>query len=220
MAESVPGAGHIVVTVSSEHELEADHVDAIVDVRATAFFTGGAALTNAKEVLALVRRLEELGVSKDAFSLEAVHAEMNEGLLTRSSSAVYTLRIRLDALERVADVLGAFTGLKQATLRELRWGYARETEAREAWLEELARAALRQARRVADGLGARLGGTSRFAEKVTVVQAPVAHGAYDAGAIKSRSYGGGRPDLGFTVAHRKRMLVEATVEFHTLPAAS
>lgn len=222
MAEQGAESGIVVVEVSAEHELEADRVDALVDVKASAFFTGTAALTNAKEVAALVRRLEELGVPRTAISLDAVQAELSEGLLSRSSSATYSLRIHLRDLERLGDVLGAFTGLKQATLRELRWGYGREAEAKEEWMQQLAQVAVRKVRRVAEGLGVRLAGLHRFTEKVTEFQGAGFRGSYEpvppAGSSMARaSYGGG---MGFTVAHRKKVRVEASAEFRTTPASA
>jgi uncharacterized protein YggE len=220
-------AGIIVVELSAEHELEADHVDAVVDVSASAFFTGQAAFTNAREVAALVQRMEELGVPSSAFSLQAVQAETTEGLLTRSSSAVYTVRIRLEDMARVGEVLAAFTGLKQATLRELRWGYAKEPEARQEWLEALARESVKKARRVAAGLGVRLMGLHRFAERSVEFPGFGGRGGYGGGdeaALPMAAHGGSYvkgkvrvASLGFTVSHRKKVRVFATAEFQTQP---
>lgn len=216
-------SGIIIVELASEHELEADHVDAVVDVKATAFFTGNAAFANAKEVASLVRRMEELGVPATAFTLQAVQAETTEGLLTRSSSALYTLRIRLVDMSRVGDVLLALSGLKQATLRELKWGYVRESEARQDWLEALARESVKKARRVAAGLGVTLGGLHRFSERTWDSPAfgPRVGGyAGDDETMPQSMPGsyGGRASLGFTVSHRKKVHVTATAQFRTHPA--
>ncbi|WP_223643172.1 SIMPL domain-containing protein [Corallococcus sp. EGB] len=219
-------SGIIVVELFSEHELEADHVDAVVDVKASSFFTGNAAFTNAREVAALVRCMEDLGVQAAAFTLQSVQAETTEGLLTRSSSALYTVRIRLVDMARVGDVLAALSGQKQATLRELRWGYTHEPEARQDWLEALARESVKKARRVAAGLGVTLAGLHRFSERIWESQAFGARGG---------GYGGGGEDvvpmappgsysvkrtasLGFPVSHRKKVHVMATAEFRTRPA--
>ncbi|QAT83107.1 hypothetical protein EJ065_1507 [Corallococcus coralloides] len=211
--------GIIAVEVSAEHDLEADHADAVVEVKASAFFTGAAAFTNAKELAALVRGLEELGVPRTAFSLQGVQAETNEGLLTRSSSATYTVLIRLEQLERVGDVLAACTTLKQATLRELRWGYSREPVAQQEWMEALAAESVKKARRVAAGLGVKLGALHRFAERPESPNYSLRRGDFlgsDDMAPRG-SYGKGRVPLAITVTHRKRVQVMATAEFHTLP---
>ncbi|RKH38124.1 SIMPL domain-containing protein [Corallococcus sicarius] len=218
-------SGIIVVELAADHELEADHVDAVVEVKASAFFAGTAAFTNAKEVAVLVRGLEDLGVPRTAFSLQAVQAETTEGLLTRSSSATYTVRIRLEQLERVGDVLAACTAVKHATLRELRWGYARELAARQEWMEALAAESVKKARRVATGLGVKLAGLHRFSERTS--ESPPfnpGRGGYGGGhedvtlLSSAVSYGKGRASLGFTVAHRKKVHVMATAEFRTAPA--
>ncbi|MFP2898499.1 SIMPL domain-containing protein [Corallococcus sp. 4LFB] len=219
-------SGLIVVELSARHELEADHVDAVVDVKASSFFTGSAAFTNAREVAALVRLMEDLGVPATAFTLQSVQAETTEGLLTRSSSALYTVRIRLVDMARVGDVLAALSGLKQATLREMRWGYTHEAEARQDWLEALARESVKKARRVAAGLGVTLAGLHRFSERTWESRAFANPGG---------AYGGGNEDvmpmapsgsysvkrtaaLGFAVSHRKKVQVMATAEFRTHPA--
>ncbi|WP_404364830.1 SIMPL domain-containing protein [Corallococcus coralloides] len=219
-------SGLIVVELSSEHELEADHVDAVVEVKASSFFTGNAAFANAREVASLVRAMEDLGVPATAFTLQSVQAETQEGLLSRSSSAVYSVRIRLVDMARVGDVLAALSGLKQATLRELRWGYTHEPEARQDWLEALARESVKKARRVAAGLGVTLAGLHRFCERTWESQAFGARGG---------GYGGGSEDVmpmapaggysvkrtaapGFPVSHRKKVHVMATAEFQTHPA--
>jgi uncharacterized protein YggE len=224
-------SGIIAVELSSEHELEADHVDAVVDVKASAFFTGNAAFVNAREVAALVQRMAELGVPSTAFTLQAVQAETSEGLLTRSSSALYTVRIRLVDMSRVGDVLAALSGLKQATLLELRWGFTNESEARQEWMEALAREAVKKARRVAGGLGVALDGLHRFTERTWESRGGNGfghgHGGYDpdsaGGGLKNKlsgSYGAQRnhSSLGFTVSHRKKVYVMATAEFRSRPA--
>jgi uncharacterized protein YggE len=219
-------SGIIVVELSAEHELEADHVDAVVDVKASAFFTGNAAFANAREVAALVQRMAELGVPATAFSLQAVQAETSEGLLSRSSSALYTVRIRLVDMARVGDVLAALSGLKQATLLELRWGFAREPEARQEWMEALARESVKKARRVAAGLGVALDGLHRFSERTWESRGNgFGHGGYErdsGGGLKNKlsgSYGAQRNlALGFTVSHSKTVHVMATAEFRSRPA--
>ncbi|NOK18771.1 SIMPL domain-containing protein [Corallococcus carmarthensis] len=220
-------SGLIVVELSAEHELEADHVDAVVDVKASSFFTGNAAFTNAREVASLVSRMGELGVQDSAFTLQSVQAETTEGLLTRSSSALYTVRIRLVDMGRVGDVLAALSGLKQATLREMRWGYTHEPEARQDWLEALARESVKKARRVAAGLGVTLAGLHRFSERTWESRAFGArHGGYGGGGDEdvmpmapSGSYSVKRTAaLGFPVSHRKKVLVMATAEFQSHPA--
>ncbi|RKH46508.1 SIMPL domain-containing protein [Corallococcus sp. AB049A] len=221
-------SGIIVVELSAEHELEADHVDAVVEVKASSFFTGNAAFANAREVATLVRAMEDLGVQASAFTLQSVQAETTEGLLTRSSSALYLVRIRLVDMARVGDVLAALSGLKQATLRELRWGYTHEAEARQDWLEALARESVKKARRVAAGLGVTVAGLHRFSERTWESQAFGARGGGYGGGTEdvmpmapSGSYGLKQPrtaTLGFPVSHRKKVHVMATAEFQTHPA--
>jgi hypothetical protein len=72
----------------------------------------------------LVERLAaDAGVGDAAIELEAVRAEVKSGLLGKTSSAVYQLRIRREDLERLPNVLGVVTSAKQATIDQLSWLY-------------------------------------------------------------------------------------------------
>ena len=46
--------------------------------------------------------------------VEVIHADVSTGILGKSSSATYRLRIRFENLDLLPDALGAITGAKNA----------------------------------------------------------------------------------------------------------
>ena len=62
-------------------------------------------LKKAKEVSQLISALVETGLKEQDVTLRGVHAESSSGILGKSTSASYQLRVRCDELEKLADVL-------------------------------------------------------------------------------------------------------------------
>ena len=69
-------------------------LDLHVTVKGSSVVSGDAALKKAKEVNQLVEALISLGVKEDAVKLQGVNIETSSGVLVKSSSASYRLRIR------------------------------------------------------------------------------------------------------------------------------
>src|SRR6185437_2133667 len=86
------------------------------------------------------------------------------GLLTKSSSATYTLRVRCNKLDTLADVLGAITSQKTVELQNLEWGYPDDEALRTGWLVKCAQRANERAKQLSEALGVKLLGVHRFGE--------------------------------------------------------
>jgi uncharacterized protein DUF541 len=82
-----------------------------------------AALKNAREVRDLVAALDEVGIDESCIQVVEIRTEVSTGLITKSSSAVYRLRIEVPSLDALADALGAVTSRKNASLTFLDWQY-------------------------------------------------------------------------------------------------
>jgi uncharacterized protein YggE len=148
-----------IIEVSGEHEeaLEARAVDVLVTVQGSSFFTGRAALKKAKEIAELVERLAaDAGVGDAAIELVSVRAEVKSGLLGKTSSAVYQLRIRCEDLERLPNVLGVVTSAKQATIDQLSWLYPDDAATEGRLLEAASARAAVKARAIARALDVRI----------------------------------------------------------------
>jgi uncharacterized protein YggE len=204
-----------VIIMSAEHtqEIPADRADLVVSVQGSSLFTGGEALKQAKEVKHLVRDLKAFGLQEEDISLEGVAANVSKGFLGKSSSALYWLRVRCRKLEDLSQILGIVTEQKNVTLNRIDWRYPDD----QGPAAEALAACIKKARRKAEAAAAALGVAITGIHKMYPGQRqqfgmPMAQAL--AAPAAARAYPGGGVDLGFDLAHSKRTVTVATVEFH------
>lgn len=113
----------IEITGTHEEELSANAADLHVTVQGSSLVTGRTVLSKAKEVALMVESLRQVGVHDAQIQVVSVRAEVKSGLLTKSSSATYSLKIRCADLELLPAMLGAVTGAKNAQLDRIEWQY-------------------------------------------------------------------------------------------------
>jgi len=213
----------IQVLVSVEEELEAAYADLRVSVKGSSLVTGNAALNKAREVAQLVSSLSAVGITQAEIHVENIYAEVSSGLLTKSSSATYMLKVRCSKLENLADVLGAITGAKAVELGSVEWGYPEDEAQRSAWFAACARKANERAKAIAEALGVKILGVHRFSDPELATArtwGPPGGGAdYETlGAPPpARRRSMGSADLGLAIAHTKKVEVRALVEYRVSP---
>ena len=154
------------ITVSAEarDETWAGSADIIVRVDGEAFFSGTTALKKAKEVANMVAQLTQAGVpEKDVFLL-GVNAKVKSGLISKSSSAEYRLRIHCADLSMFADALGAITSQKNAHLVGVTWKFPTEDATRIALLEKSLGLVKEKGQKIAAALGVTVKGVHSFNE--------------------------------------------------------
>ena len=201
--------GTIKVTDIQREEVSADHVDLHVSIKGSSLVAGDAALRKAKEVSQMVADLKAGGVDEKDIYLQGVQADVASGLITRSSAAIYSLRIRCHDLEMLSALLGVITGQKNATLSSLVWGYHAEAEVRDRLLDACVQQAGEKARRIASGLGVRLLGIQSFSE-ADLEPDRRSPGIEDLAAYGERYRGA---PSGLPISHMKSVLVRIAVEY-------
>lgn len=157
----------IQVSVTQEKERAATGADLSVTVEGTSLVTGEMALRKAREVAQLVSALQEVGIAPAEITLQGVRADTASGKVIKMSAARYSLRIRCEALDNLADVLGAITSQKNVTLNGIVWRYPEDSGEDEQWLDDCLAEANRKARRMAAALGVRLLGVRSCVEQYT-----------------------------------------------------
>ena len=211
--------GTILVTVSQTEEIEADHADLFVTIRGASLFTGRAALTKAREVAQLVAALHDAGIADSDIRLQGVRADVSSGVLGKTSSATYSLKIRGTCLEMLAETLGAITSQKNTSLQSLVWGYEDNEEQRLLWLEACIARANTKANRIAVGLGATLVGIVSFTESVADPEAGITprieQGKFSAAYARRESTF--TEDLGMEVSHSKTVTITINVTYRVAP---
>lgn len=145
----------IKISTSYKEEISATHADLHVTVKGSSLVSGNEALKKAKEVNQLLEALTNFGVKEEALKLQGVHLETESGVLLKSSSAVYRLKIRCAELSQLAGMLDVIASQKNAALERIEWRY-NEDEARERGLNSALEKAKTKAEKVAASLGVKL----------------------------------------------------------------
>jgi uncharacterized protein YggE len=199
----------IKVSASHREEISATHADLHVTVKGSSMVGGDAALKKAKEVNQLVEALSNLGVKEDAVKLQGVNIETSSGVLMRSSSATYRLKIRCEMLDQFAEMLDAISSQKNASLYRIEWKYD-EDAARENGLTVVIEKAKIKAEKVSALLGVKLLGVYDFTEKVYDEEA---QRRFESGAQAFRSAAPApvEPSLGMDIQHSKTIHVNVDV---------
>lgn len=154
----------ISVTAIRREEVSADKADLHVTIKGSSVVTGNAALKKAKEVNELVTALLAIGVKEDELSLRGIQVHNSSGVLTRTSSASYSLRIRCSHLELLGEILGSIGAQKNVTLDYLSWRYPDFTPMQKAWLDDCIKEAKERATHIAGALGVKLLALQSFSE--------------------------------------------------------
>jgi len=199
----------IKVSASHREEIFASHANLYVTVKGSSIVSGNEAMKKAKEVSQLVEALTRFGLSPDSIQLQGVRIEAASGGLLKSSSAVYRLKVKIEKLDQLADVLDIIAEQKNATLERIEWKYPEEA-ARERGLETAITKAKAKAQSVAASLGVKLLGVYDFIENAFDEETPVPF-APQAMMMKSRAEVADQPNLNMDIQHSKMIQVNVDI---------
>jgi uncharacterized protein YggE len=204
----------IKISASHREDVQATHADLFVTVKGSSLASGDQALKKAKEVSQMVEELTKFGLPKEDIHLQSVHAENTSGVILRSSSATYRLRIRCNVLEQIPDLLGIITAQKNASFERLAWKYP-DDEARDAGFEKALRKARARAEKAAATLGVKLLGIYNLEETIHDEEAPYPMPAAAAAQNRSRSVGmiPQSADMGMDIQHSKSVRYSVDIEY-------
>lgn len=198
----------IKISTSHKEEISATYADLHVTVKGSSLVSGNEAMKKAKEVNQLVEALTSFGVKNEAISLQGVHLETESGVLLKSSSAIYRLKIRCEDLNQFAGLLDVISSQKNATLERVEWKY-NEDDARNKMLEIAIEKAKTKAEQVAGSLNVKLLGVYDFIENIYDEEVPVFQP--QAMMMKSRAASADAPSLGMDVQHTKTIHVNVEI---------
>jgi uncharacterized protein YggE len=196
----------IKISAAHKEEISANLADLSVTVRGSSVVSGDQALKKAKEVNQLVEALTSLGLSPEAVQLMGVHIEVASGVLLKSSSATYRLKIKSEKLDQLAELLDIIASQKNAALERIEWKYP-EDEARERGLEAVLAKAKSKADKVAKSLGVKLLGVYDLIENVYDEEMPYPQFAAQAMPAPRMAKAAPEPSLGMDIQHSKTVIV-------------
>ena len=199
------------IKVSANHreEIFASHASLFVTVKGSSVVSGHEAMKKAREVSQLVEALTRFGLSPDAVHLQGVRIETASGVLLKSSSAIYRLKIRCEKLDQLADLLDITASQKNATLERIEWKYPEEA-ARERGLESAIAKGRAKAEKIAAAMGVKLLGVYDFIENAYDEEMPIPFQA-QAMMMKSRAEVADEPSLGMDIQHSKTIHVNLEI---------
>ncbi len=206
-----PKPDTIKITAFQREEMFASHANLYVTVKGSSVVSGDQALKKAREVSQLVEALTHYGLSPEAIQLLGVHIETASGALLKSSSATYRLRIKVEKMDQLADLLDILASQKNATLERIEWKYPDEA-AHEQALESAMAKAKTKAEKVAAALGVKLLGVWDFSENVIDEETPVPFYPQRAITMKSNfAAAAAEPSLGMDIQHSKTVTVNVDI---------
>jgi len=208
----------IKISALQREEIFADHAELFVTVKGSSVVSGDQALKKAKEVSQLVEALtgpasskaEGLGLSPEAVQLMGIHIEAASGVLLKSSSATYRLKIKCEKLDQLAEMLDIIATQKNATLERIEWKYPDEA-ARERGMDAALTKAKAKAEKIAKSLGVKLLGVYDFIENIYDEEIP--HLQFAAQALPARAMGkaASEPSLGMDIQHSKTVIISVEI---------
>lgn len=208
----------ITVDVSIQQKIQANRADLIVEIRGDSLITGRAALKKAREVHQLVNSLAALGIGEDQIHIDSIRASVSSGLLSKSSSAIFQLRILCDDLSLLADIIGAITAQKQADLSHIEWGFPDRHILSMQLLSKAVPQALEKARHIADLLGVELLGVHSLHETCSPPppEQPGESALFSTHDF-SRQQTLTQEDLGLEISHAKEVTLSLHASFRVSP---
>jgi uncharacterized protein YggE len=208
------------IKVSAFHreEIFASHANLYVMVKGSSLVSGNEAMKKAREVSQLVEALtrpalsgdEGSRLSSDSIQLLGVHIETASGTLLKSSSATYRLRVKVEKLDQLAELLDIISSQKNTTLERIEWKYPEE-EARERGLEAAIVKGKAKAEKVATAMGVKLLGVYEFMENAYDEERPPM--PFQAKEMAMRSLGAvaDQPSLSMEIQHSKTIFVNVDI---------
>ena len=200
----------IKVSASHREEIFASHANFYVTVKGSSVVSGNEAMKKAREVNQLVEALTRFGLSPDAIQLLGVHIETSSGALLKSSSATYRLRIHLETLDSLAEVLDIVASQKNATLERIEWKYP-EQEAQERGLESAIAKGKAKAEKVAATMGVKLLGVYDFMENTFDEERPPMPFQAVERSMKTFAAVADQPSLSMDIQHSKTIQVNVDI---------
>jgi uncharacterized protein YggE len=206
------------IKVSAFHreEIFASHANLYVTVKGSSLVSGNEAMKKAREVSQLVDALTRFGLSPESIQLLGVHIETSSGTLIKSSSATYRLRVKMEKLDQLAELLDIIGSQKNTTLERIEWKYPEE-EARERGLEFAIAKGKSKAEKVAEAMGVKLLGVYEFMENAYDEERPPM--PFQAKEMAMRSLGAvaDQPSLSMEIQHSKTIYVNVDIWYRVSP---
>lgn len=200
----------IKVSTTHREEILATHANLHVTVKGSSIVSGSEAMKKAKEVNQLVEALTGFGLKGEAVTLQGVQIETASGVLLKSSSATYRLKVHVEDLNQLADLLDIISSQKNTTLERIEWKYDEE-QAKENGLNIAMEKAKAKAQKVASSLNVKLLGIYDLIESSYDEEAPPMFQPQARMMAKRGGAADAEPSLGMDIQHNKTIHINLEI---------
>jgi uncharacterized protein YggE len=145
-------SGILKITETTKREIQAISARLYVSVSGNNFIYGNAAIEKCEEVRRLVNELKSVSVADKNIVVISVSAKIQSGLLSKSSHAVYSLRIDVEELKLLSEIVAVVSNQKNVSLDSLEWVFDEQEE-----LMKLSADAMERAKRRAETMTSAVG---------------------------------------------------------------
>jgi len=209
--------GVLRVSETETVEIEAARAFVMINVASEKVFFGNAAIEASEDLKSIVAKIKT--VSEDVeVDTEAVSLATNSGILSKNSTANYTIRLTVNDLNALGAILGICSEGKKMSVMSVIWDYEED----EAKLS-LIKSAIRKAKRKADEMMAEIGysiiGVRSCSDSYQtpnigeiIISGPDAP-RFGASMESARRRGGPAVDFGAQFKSKKQISATCTIEF-------
>ncbi|MFK7803214.1 MAG: SIMPL domain-containing protein [Anaerolineae bacterium] len=114
--------GVLKVNETAEIEIEASRAFVMVQVQSEKIAFGNAALSASEDLKSALQKVQKIDESIE-IETESVSTESGSGLFGKNSSAVYTIKVTVNKLDTLGQVLGICSDGKNISVKSLKWDY-------------------------------------------------------------------------------------------------
>lgn len=212
----------ITISVVAQRKLYASSVDMYVVIEGSSLISDKSALKKAKEVRTLVEALKVEGISEDKIQIIGISASVSTGIISKTSSAKYRLKIEIPETDMLARVLGVVSSRKNSEMMGLDWKYGDHNDVHESLLEEAITHANRRAHLACEKLShLNIGVHSlleEFHDDETKQYRSHLYDLEDSATIRrARSNASMEDTLGLDVIHSKVVKLKVKIEYNVKP---
>jgi len=119
--------GILRISETATAEIEAVRAIVIINVTNEKIVFGNAAIAASEDLKTTINKIQQIS-SEAEFETESVAIQTNSGIFGKNSTAEYTVKLKINDLEILGEVLGICAEAKKLKIKSLAWDYNEEEQ--------------------------------------------------------------------------------------------
>jgi hypothetical protein len=196
-------------------EIEAVCAFAFVNVTSEKIIFGSAAIAASEDLKTIIEKIQKVSESIEV-NTESVSLQTNSGLFGKNSTAEYTVKLKIEALEKLGEILGICAEGKKISIRSLKWDYDEEQRKLDLTVQAMQKAKMK-ADRMMEAIGYVVTGIRSCSDSYDLPAIDEIVFSYlrdsDNAMMRTRK----AADFGTQIKSKKQISATCTVEFLVRP---